>query len=282
MSKTGLDEVKEELLLSNMKLIRYLVERRFSPISREIRALAGCSTGDLVNECVLKVWAESIPAWLENEGGHKLSTFVANGVKWALARVRHSLRSEQGQFECVLRNEDEFTSRWRHFVRVDVGVLFDERHDPPDEVREEIGIWKFIKQFKYEGDSRLGEREEFVLRMHRKGLAIPKITVAMGEVLGRKAYEEEIRDLLERAIRKTGGRLRKQSPFFSKREQQVIEMRFLRLPSLTFEQIGKRLGVTQERIRQVERKAIRKIQNLQNRPEAVEEYERWREISQEM
>lgn len=48
----------------------------------------------------------------------------------------------------------------------------------------------------------------------------------------------------------------------NEKEQYVIRNRFMNEPSLTLEEIGRKLGITRERVRQIEKEAIKKLQQI--------------------
>ena len=102
-----------ELLEQNLKLVHYIARQpSCRAMIEQIMCQGGCSKDDVLQECALDVLKNTIPRWREGPQEHKLSTFIANGVKWRLRRWIAALKKPPRQFK-------------RSFVRISVDE-FDE------------------------------------------------------------------------------------------------------------------------------------------------------------
>ena len=179
--------------------------------------------------------------------GFRFSTYATWWIKQAITRAilegTRVVRLPVYIMEEVMRVKRTIRQLYQELGREPTPEIIAERLGMPPERVSELLIWA-EKVFSL--DAPLSEEEENTL----------------GDIIEdmREHGPSEITDqyLLREEIRKVLGQL-------TMRERQVIELRFGLVDDhdLTLEEVGKKLRVTRERVRQIEERAIRKLRHPQ-------------------
>jgi RNA polymerase primary sigma factor len=113
--------------------------------------------------------------------------------------------------------------------------------------------------------NRAVERVEKILRLAQEPMSLETpVGSEDSSILGDFIEDESVVTPLDAASRELlRDQIRSALLFLNERERQVLELRFGLLDGRdhTLEEVGQRLGVTRERVRQIEAKALRKLRH---------------------
>ncbi len=231
-------EAKETMITANLRLVIYMARKYIE---------SGLSFLDLVQEGNLGL-VRAVEKF-DYKRGHKFSTYavwwIRQAITRAIAEQKRTIRLPVHMSELLIKIQ-RTAQRMYHQLG----------HDPTP---QEIGRALALPETKI--------RE--ALEAEQKTLSLDKPVRDEETTLGAFLENERfspLNTLLEKDLEDQAGRILET---LTAREAQVLRLRFGigEERSYTLKEIGERLGVSRERIRQIEKNALRKLSRLQKRKE---------------
>jgi RNA polymerase primary sigma factor len=181
----------------------------------------------------------------DHHKGFKFSTYATWWIRQAITRAV----ADQAR---TIRIPVHMVETINKLIRVSRRLLQELGREPTDdEIAEEMGITSDrvreiikISQDPVSLETPIGEEED----SHLGDLVEDKEAVAPGDAASLTMLHDEVEDILDT---------------LTPRERRVLQLRFGLIDGhqRTLEEVGKRFGVTRERIRQIEAKALRKLRH---------------------
>lgn len=234
----GDELARERLIQCNLRLVVNVV-KNFSNISSGMEMMDAVQEGNLGLMRALNDFDYTL--------GNKFSTYATFWIRQATLRGIHDkgyvihipVYYQERQYQ-LYRSKNDF-------------VKNNHREPTEEELSKESGLsLKLIKEIEANQGMRIVGSLDVPLDIEKDdggtlGDFISDDKINIEEIIEQK----ELRELLLKCLNK-----------LSEKEQNVLKMRFgFEGDPMTLEEVGNRLGVTRERIRQIEAKSIRKLRN---------------------